>query len=180
MKELNIILAFILLSSFKFSAQFLSPEETAVLRGKVISAEDTGLGPFDGITIENSSDGQSIYFIMDRGLYNDLSSNDVIGKNVVILYRTNYSKLITDLMLVSEFENAAAQAHVYLEGKYISGEIGDMGSYVTIRHLDGREETYLGGFEIGADNKEKYSGKDVILYYEENFENEILELRLLK
>lgn len=178
----NFIITFIILLfvSVEFYAQYLSPGETAVLTGKILSAEDTGLGPLDGVTIENSSNGESVYFMMDRGLYNGISSTDIIGKKVEVLYRTNHNKLITDLMLVSEFESAAAQAHVYLEGKYISGEVGDMGSYVTIRHSDGREETYLGGFEIGADNVEKYSGKNVILYYEENFENEILELRLLK
>ncbi len=147
------------------------------IKGKIISVEDTGLGPFEGITIEDENNGNKVYFMVEVGKFNSKSPDGkLLNKYVTARYKVNDVIRITDLMLRSEYEKAAAQAHVYIAGKYLSGEIGDMGSYITILDSDGKEVQYQGTFEVDAANVDKYKGKKVILYYEETTEYELLDL----
>lgn len=158
--------------------QVLEPQTSS---GKVLSVQDTGLGPFEGITFEEDNTKSILYFMVEFGKFKDRTPDgNLVGKIVNVKYRTKVLKRITDLMLRSEYENEAAQAHVYIAGTYLHGEIGDMGSYITIKDLDGKEVQYLGNFEIDADNTAKYKGKDVVLYYEEEFEYELLDLTVIK
>ncbi len=158
--------------------QVLEPQTSS---GKVLSVEDTGLGPFEGITVEEDNTKSTLYFIVEFGKFKDRSPDgNLVGKHVNVKYRTKVLKRITDLMLRSEYENSAAQAHVYIAGTYLHGELGDMGSYITIKDSEGKEVEYKGDFEIDADNSAKYKGKDVVLYYEEDFEYELLDLTVIK
>lgn len=158
--------------------QVLEPQTSS---GKVLSVEDTGLGPFEGITVEEDNAKSTLYFMVEFGKFKERSPDgNLVGKHVNVKYRTKVLKRITDLMLRSEYENAAAQAHVYLAGTYLHGEIGDMGSYITIKDSDGKIVEYKGNFKIDADNYAKYKGKDVVLYYEEEFEYELLDLAVIK
>jgi len=53
------------ISSVIIFAQESGP--TLSLIGRVISDEDTGLGPFNEVTITNFSTGRNLYFIVFRG-----------------------------------------------------------------------------------------------------------------
>jgi hypothetical protein len=158
-----------------------TPAQTGIpMIGKVVSVEDSGLGPFEGITIEDQSSGNSIYFLVEVGKYkNKAPDGNLVGKFVKIKYVSRDLQRITNLMLRSEHENAAAQAHVYIAGEYVSGEVGDMGSYITIKNSEGKNKQYTGTFEVDAANSEKYKGKEVILYYEETVEYDLLDLEVI-
>lgn len=158
-----------------------TPAQTGTsMLGKVISVEDSGLGPFEGITIEDQSSHERIYFLVETGKYKDKAPDgNLVGKTVNVKYSFRYLQRITNLMLRDEHENAAAQAHVYLAGEYVSGEVGDMGSYITIKDADGKEVHYQGTFEVDAANAEKYKGKEVILYYEETVEYDLHDLEVV-
>ncbi len=166
---------FLFISTLCLAQDEYGPEVS--FSGKIISAEDTGLGPFYGVVVKDETDGQSQYFMVDVGtLYEKAPDGNWVGKSVRVKYREHYSKLINNLMLQSEFDISASQAHCYIAGKYLWGEIGDMGSYITIAGYDGLENNYKGTFEVDADNSEKYNGQQVIMYYQDDFENEVIDL----
>jgi len=146
--------------------------EVAAL-GKVLSVEDTGLGPFDGLTIEESVSGEKIYFRVQQGSF----ASAIAGKYVHFKYKAIPKINITGLMLESEYQDTH---HVYLSGTYKFGQIGDMGSYITIVDAKGVESTYQGDFDLDADNAAKYAGKQVVLFYDETVEYELLSLDAIK
>lgn len=169
---------FLFISTFCLAQEEYGPEVT--FSGKIISAEDTGLGPFYGVMVKDETNGQIQYFMVDVGtLYEKVPDGNWIGKSARIKYKERYSKLINNLMLESEFDTSASQAHCYVAGKYLWGELGDMGSYITIVGGEGLEENYQGTFEVDADNSEKYSGQQVIMYYEDDLENEVIDFDLV-
>lgn len=165
---------FLSLSTICLAQNEYGPEVS--FSGKIISAEDTGLGPFYGVVVEDDAKGQSQYFMVDIGtLYEKAPDGNWVGKYLNVKYKERYSKLINNLMLQSEFDTSASQAHCYVGGKYLWGEIGDMGSYITVVDYDGLEKNYKGTFEVEAENTEKYSGQQVIMYYEDDLENEVID-----
>ena len=171
-----ILLIFISLIFSTIHAQ--NNDELITMSGEILSAEDTGLGPFYGVVIKDQINGQEKYFmIMIDDLLNISSDGYYVGKFVDVAYKINNNIFITDLMLESEYDSSPSQAHVYLSGKFISGDIGDMGSYITLEKEDGTTITYLGDFELDVTNT-KYLNKNVILYFEEQMEDEVVSLSL--
>ncbi len=163
---------------FFLSTSLIAQEKS--LTGKIISLEDTGLGPFEGMTIEDNNTGEFYYFMVEMGLYNKKASDGIlVGKTVEVKFNTTVEQTITDMMFESEFEKSPTQAHVYISGIFKGGEIGDMGSYITIMKSDGEQYTYKGDFEIDVSNNDKYLNKPVILYYSEDEVNQLIGLNVI-
>lgn len=152
------------------------PEEQTFI-GQIIAVEETGLGPFDGISIKNTDTEQVLYFLVEQGRYADISPRDAIPTDhFEVRFRTHQEKTIVRIEPRKTPGQCSAPANACVEGTYLSGQIGDMGSYITIKSISGEDTTYQGNFDIDATNSTLFAGKAVALHYEIDTQYELIDI----
>ncbi|TAD97622.1 MAG: hypothetical protein EAZ97_12180 [Bacteroidetes bacterium] len=160
----------------------LAQEKVNIFTGKVLEVGETGLGPLQFVSLKNDKGEEfSINFMPEDATFE-------MNKKYTISYHIVQKSLAVGIRLMSEPFNVAKHIDagykdnnlVKVQGKYISGEQGDMGKYVSIKDKKGKTLDFLGSFECDIDNAQKYKNKEVEIIYVLEQEKEFVSMKAVK
>ena len=181
----EVLVRYVLLDELIITELRVKPDEEVtkgefVFTGNVLSAEDTGLGPFYGISVENPETKESSYFMLMLGMFNKVKSyEDMVGDNVEISYDT-YDDFWLDKigLLTGSYQDSTDSENniYYLTGVYEDGVNGDMGGYLYIRTTDDERTTIMTEWATF----DEFIGKEVYVKYHRESEKEVRSLKILK
>ncbi|MCB1737628.1 MAG: hypothetical protein KDI42_05845 [Gammaproteobacteria bacterium] len=167
----------LLLLSLTSMAQALPTDPERTFVGQIVTIEETGLGPYDGLSIKDTASGEILYFLIEQGRFADIAPGLAIPPDrFEVRYRIHSTPEIVRMTLNTKPGQCADPAKSCIEGQYLSGEIGDMGAYIHLRDAQGHEQTYRGQFDIDAGNSALFGAKAVVLEYETRIENQLIDL----
>jgi len=174
---------YFLLFALLFSWQYVTATEHQ-FTGEITDLAETGRGGEVWLRLTQAEGAQSL----DFSLADDNALQLKIGQQLTVDYKIVTEPLMIGLRLTSEPvstrfsadtpQRLLEQPQYTLVGDYISGQLGDGGMYLQLRDRHQVVHELVGLFEVDADNKAKYVGKEIEVTYIKEQKTEILHYQI--